>query len=453
MVFRQFFVAVATRTILMAVNCLGLVYFAAYQRMVMVSVLLAVTLMYQVWDLVRYANRTNRDVSRFLLGVEQDDFSQSFFDEGRGGSHRELRRALARVQDEFQRVRVEREESFRYLNTIVTHIDTGLIAVAENGDVRLINPAAKRLLGLDSARTLQDLERVSESLPGAIADLAPGQRTLLRFDRSERAAQLSFAATQVKIGQNVLKLVAVHDIARELDERELEAWQQLARVLSHEITNSITPIASLATIAGDLTKTAKGSKTADNTYTLDGRTFDDLEQVIATIGARSQGLVRFVESYRQLARLPAPEFQTIRLSDLLARVKQLLAARPDAGAVRIECVVEPETLELHADADLLEQALINIGINAMEAIAGRDGGRVELSAHLEARGRIVVQVADNGAGISQSALEKIFVPFFSTKSDGSGIGLNLARQIVRFHGGDIGVTSSPDERTVFTLRF
>jgi nitrogen fixation/metabolism regulation signal transduction histidine kinase len=437
----------------MAVNCLVLVYFAAHQRMGMVSVLLGVALMYQVWDLIRYVSRTNRDVSRILTSVTQDDLSQTYPDDGRGGSHRELRQALSRVLDEFRRVRVEREESFRYLNTIVTHIDTGLIAVADNDEVRLINPAAKRLLGLDSARNLQDLESVAKSLPGTIAELSPGQRALLHFDRSERASQLSFAATQVKIGQNVLKLIAVHDIARELDERELEAWQQLARVLSHEITNSITPIASLATTARDMIKAAGEQRTADNTCTLDVRTFDDLDQVVETIAARSQGLVRFIESYRQLAQLPAPEFRTVRLSDLLMRVKQLLAARPDADAIRFDCVVEPETLELSADIDLLEQALINVGVNAIDALAGRNDGLVELSARLGARGKIIVQVADNGAGITYSALEKIFVPFFSTKSDGSGIGLSLARQIVRFHGGDIGVTSSPDERTVFTLRF
>lgn len=451
--FRHFHIAVVTRAILLAATCLLLVYVTAHLHLKITAVLVAALLAIQVWGLIHYVEKSNRDVSRFLTGIQQDDFSQSFPDDGRNGSHRELQRALNEVTAEFRRVRAEREESFRYLNTIVTHIETGLVAVAKDGQVELINPAARRLLGMESVRSIGDLKRRSEPLAAAIESLRPGERSLLRLESDGGATELSLAATEVRIGGRGLKLIAAYDIARELDARELEAWGQLSKVLSHEIANSITPIASLAATATDLLSNVETGRAAGDNYSVNAATFGDLTEVVGTISQRSQGLVRFIEAYRRLTHLPPPSFRIVRLSDLLTRVKQLLLARPDAGSIRIECSVDPAGLELSADSDLVEQALINIGINSIEALRDRDDGVIELCARLGERGRVMIQVSDNGPGISQTAAEKVFVPFFSTKAGGSGIGLSLARQIARLHGGDITVASSPGGRTVFTLRF
>jgi nitrogen fixation/metabolism regulation signal transduction histidine kinase len=424
-----------------------------WARLGITSAVVAVVLTFQVWNLIRYVERSNRDVRRFLDGVKEDDFSQSFADDGRGGTHKELRRALRDVLARFRRVRAEREESLRYLSTVITHVDTGLIAVTPDGKIELINPAARRVLDLGSARDLRDLARRSEPLAAAIEGLPPGQRMLLPLDRDGETAQLSIAATELKIRSRVLKLVSLRDISRELDARELAAWQQQGRVLSHEIVNSVTPVASLATTARELLD-AVGAEKADGTgYRMDAETYSDLNDVVETIAERSQGLVRFVEAYRRLTRLPAPRFEVSPLSDLLLRVRQLLAARPDARSVRFAGSVEPDCLEITADVDLVEQALLNIGINAVQALQGRPDGVIELSGRLGPRGRVVVEVADNGPGISPAALEKVFVPFFTTREGGTGIGLSLARQIVRLHGGDITATSAPGERTVLTLRF
>jgi nitrogen fixation/metabolism regulation signal transduction histidine kinase len=452
MVFRNFHVAVVARTALLTGTCLALVYTAAVAKLEFTTVVIALVLAYQVWALIRYVEKCTRDVTRLLISIRQDDFSQSFPDDGRGGSHRALHRAMAEVLSEFNKVRAGREANFRYMNTIITHVETGLIGVGADGEIKLINPAAKRLLDAEPVHRLQDLARVRRPVADAIGELEPGGRSLVRFDRDGKTSHLSLAATEIRLADRVVKIVSLHDIGRELDERELETWRQLGRVLSHEIINSVTPIASLASSTRRMLGSA-GCNGQTGSYSIETDAYEDLENVMETIAKRSQGLVRFVEDYRRLTRLPKPVQQVIRLSDLLSRVEQLLLARPDTGSIRIETSVEPPSLELMADPDLVEQIIINIGANAIQALDGREDGLVEISGRMGERGAVVIEVADNGPGIADSAIGRVFTPFFTTKTGGTGIGLSLARQIMRLHGGDVGVTSVPNKRTVFTLHF
>jgi nitrogen fixation/metabolism regulation signal transduction histidine kinase len=452
MVFRNFHVSVLARVALLTGTCLALVYAAVVAKLGFSTVVVALVLSYQVWALIRYVEKCTRDVTRLLTSIRQDDFSQSFPDDGRGGSHRALHRAMRDVLLEFNNVRAGREASYRYLNTIVMHVETGLIGVNTDSEITLINPAAKRLLDTGPVHKLQDLARTRRPVADAIDGLEPGGRSLVRFVRDGKTRHVSLAATEIKLADGVVKIVSLHDIGRELDDRELETWRRMGRVLSHEIINSVTPIASLATSTHEMLGSA-GRDVASGSYTIGPDAFEDLERIVETIATRSEGLVRFVEDYRRLTRLPAPDRRLIRLSDLISRVEQLLLARPDAGSIRIETTVEPPSLELMADADLVEQTLINIGANAMQALDGRDDGLVEIEGRLGERGAVVIEVADNGPGIDESAIGRVFAPFFTTKTGGTGIGLSLARQIMRLHEGDIGVTSSPGERTVFALRF
>jgi nitrogen fixation/metabolism regulation signal transduction histidine kinase len=417
------------------------------------ATLLLAVLAAQIWDLIRYVERSNREVASFLAAIRQDDFSQSYPADGRGGAHDALRRQMTEVVTVFRRVRSEREESFHYLRTLVRHVEIGLIVVADDGGVALLNPAAKRLLGVGAARHLREIEPHSAELATAIGEIPPGGRSLLKLDRDTGTAELTLAATNVRIGERSLKLISLHDIARELDERELEAWQQQAQVLNHEIANSIGPIASLATTARDLLHDLESEPGGDVRPRLESGPLSDLHEIVGAIARRSQGLVRFTEEYRRLTRLPRPRIREVRLRALLDGVKQLLLARPEIRSLRVTTGVDPPELELMADGELVEQALLNIGLNAVQALQGQEDGTIELRAGLGEGGRIVIRVADNGPGISEAALEKIFVPFFSTKAEGSGIGLSLARRIVKMHGGDIRVDAAPGERTVFSLRF
>jgi two-component system nitrogen regulation sensor histidine kinase NtrY len=240
----------------------------------------------------------------------------------------------------------------------------------------------------------------------------------------------------------------VQNIQGELEEKELEAWQNLIRVLTHEIMNSITPISSLASTAYDLMGSQRtgGGASSDEAA-------GDIRGALETIHKRSQGLLHFVETYRTLTRIPKPRFQVVRVSDLFGRLRNLMTPQVSAKSLRLETGIDPGDLELNADPGLLEEVLINLVTNAVQALAGVPGGAIRVRAFLDGRGKVVVDVTDNGPGITAEQLEKIFVPFYTTKPSGSGIGLSLCRGIMRMHRGTILARSTPGVETVFTLKF
>jgi signal transduction histidine kinase len=227
----------------------------------------------------------------------------------------------------------------------------------------------------------------------------------------------------------------------------MEAWQNLIRVLTHEIMNSVTPIASLASTVNDLLVAPKsgGEVTAD--------AVGDMRGAVQTIQKRSEGLLHFVDAYRSLTRIPRPNFKIFRITELFNGVEQLLRASFKEKTVTLNIKVEPESLELTADPEMVEQVLINLLLNAIQSLDGKPDAKIELNSRLDERGRVVIQVTDNGPGIIPEVLEKIFIPFFTTKPEGSGIGLSLSRQIMRLHRGTITARSEPNAATVFTLRF
>ena len=256
--------------------------------------------------------------------------------------------------------------------------------------------------------------------------------------------QLAVYATGFRLREQEYSLVSLHNIQSELEEQEMEAWQKLIRVLTHEIMNSITPIASLAgTVNGMLNGAGQ----------VEDETIDDVRQALQTIQRRSEGLLRFVDTYRNLTHLPTPEFQILPVAELFDRVAQLMRPQLEEQGTSLAVEVEPRSLELTADAGQIEQVLINLLRNAAQALDGQQGGRIGLRARMDGRGRPLIEVSDDGPGIVTEALDKIFIPFFTTRQDGSGIGLSLCRQIMRLHRGTIGARSQPGEETVFALRF
>ena len=407
-----------------------------------VPVLAGLFLAWQVWSLVRFVDRTNRDVARFFQAVRHADFSQTFVTGGLGSSFDELKLSFNEVLDAFRAARAEKEAQALYLQTVVQHIGVGLVAFDRGGGVSLINTAAKRLLQVNRLGNLSDLERVHPGLAATLAGLGPRRKTLVRLEEDGEVRQLACYATLFRTGELEHRLVSLHDIQPELEEQEMESWQRLIRVLTHEIMNSITPISSLASTAEELLQRDA----------LAGEDVTDARTAVHTIRRRSQGLLRFVDAYRGLTNLPAPEFQVSRVDDLFERVARLMEQRFEEAGLELARAVDPPSLELTADPGQVEQMLINLLGNACDAAGGRAGARVELTASLD-RGRVVIEVADDGPGIVEEALDRIFIPFFTTRQDGSGIGLSLCRQIMRLHRGTISARSEPGVRTVFSLRF
>ncbi|MDH4197955.1 MAG: ATP-binding protein [Candidatus Aminicenantes bacterium] len=396
----------------------------------------------EVAALFRTVDRANRDLTRFFEAVKFGDFTQAFARRSPGRSFRQLRAALAEVMGAFQTARAEKEEQALYLRTIVQHVAIGLLVFQPDGKVDLMNNAAKRLLGVTQLKNVRSLEAVSPGLVRTLLDLKPRERALVRIERPDEQLQLALQASEFKLRARTFTLVSIQDIRSELEEKEIDAWQKLIRVLTHEIMNSMTPISSLAATAQDLI-----------TKSGDPDSWNDIELALRTIAKRSQGLLHFVDGYRNLTRVPKPNLKFFPARDLCSRVSQLLQAPLAESGARFECTLRPENLELLADPDLLEQVLINLLLNAADAVRGRENALVELAGFIDERGRPVIQVRDNGMGIPEENLDKVFVPFFSTKEGGSGIGLSLSRQVMQLHNGTISVTSRPGEETVFTLRF
>jgi signal transduction histidine kinase len=266
---------------------------------------------------------------------------------------------------------------------------------------------------------------------------------------------LAIYATSFKLRSKAITLVSMHNIESELAEQEMQAWQKLIRVLTHEIMNSVTPIASLASTDNTLIEKS-ATRTDDDYAQFSLESAEDIRDAVATIEKRSRGLLHFTEAYRNLTRIPKPKFSIFSVGECLDRTCQLLKGQLQKKGIELTTRVEPESLELTADRELIEQVLINLILNAVQALNGteKDGDRrIALSSYLDDRGRTVIAVTDNGPGIDKEVMEKIFTPFYTTKKEGSGIGLSLSREIMRLHKGSISVQSVPDEETTFKLRF
>ncbi|MGD9260348.1 MAG: ATP-binding protein [Desulfobacterales bacterium] len=404
---------------------------------------------YQIVELIRYVTKSNRDLTRFLESIKYSDFSQSFTNNLKGSGFDELNAAFSDVTREFQRAKLEKEEHFRFLQTIVDHVGIGLIAFNPAGEVELINNAAKKLLKIPRLGNIKDLESISLRLSDKLANLSPGDKDLIKLQQDDDLLQLSIYATGFVLHQQQLMLVAMQNIQNELEEEEMKSWQNLIRVLTHEIMNSITPIASLSSTAYGLLKDGRECEIPESM----NETIDDVRHAVNTIEKRSKGLLTFIENYRELTRIPKPNFKIVQIKNLFERVEHLMKDQLEAYSIKFQMQIDPVSLGITADPALIEQVLINLCKNSVEAVNGVSRPKIKLKAGTDGRGHPVIKVSDNGKGIKEEVVEKIFIPFFTTKPQGSGIGLSLSRQITRLHKATIGVTSTPNEKTVFKLRF
>lgn len=418
------------------------------------TTLLAVGIaIYQVIKLIQFVETTNTLLTNFLESLRYSDFSRTFEIKGLGYSFDRLAESFSVVIDDFRKVREEREQNYFYLETVVEHIGFGLISYREDGVVELINNSTKKLFKITSLRNLNELESFSPELVSRLMTISNGESIMVKIQKQDTILQLAIFATEFKVADRLIRMATIKDIQNELEENEMESWQKLIRVLTHEIMNSITPIASITQTLNYMIKDVRSTYT--NAFQDEGETetIDEIELAIETIHKRSIGLLHFVESYRDLTRIPTPKFTIFPVRDLFDNLKGLM--KEEMNKLNIQCIatIKPENLELSADEQLIEQVLINLLKNAIQAHEKTENPHIELKAFIDANGKIIIQIIDNGQGILPEVLDKIFVPFFTTKPKGSGIGLSLSRQILRLHGGTLTAHSEPDVQTVFTLKF
>ncbi len=464
MVFKRFSVQVSVRTILICVTAFAFIYIITKSTFIATPFIVAVFVIAQIYSLVNYVQKTNRDIARFFDSIKYSDFSQSFHSSVKGSFFEELNSAFSKIMDEFKKTRSEKEENYRYLQIVVQHVGIGLLAFAQDGDVELINTAAKRLLRINKLDNISELLTISPALVATLREIKSSRKALIRITVGNELLQLSIYATEFKLKESRYTLVSLTNIQSELEEREMEAWQNLIRVLTHEIMNSVTPIVSLSSSASSLldgTINAGNNRdeesgkdaSARSSGQLNGENLRDIKGALDTISKRSEGLLHFVDDYRNLTRIPTPNFQRIKITDLFARIEKLFGDRFHLRKIWYTYSAEPPDLQLTADPDLIEQVLINMVLNSISSLSSTPSPMIKLSGRIDDGGETIIQVLDNGQGIPEELQEKIFIPFFSTRKEGSGIGLSLARQIMRAHKGTITVHSVPEKETVFTLRF
>jgi len=417
------------------------------------SIFLALALLaaigFQVSQLVKVVERPTQDVSSFLDAIKFDDLSSSFKTESPDPSVQKLHREMNEALGKLRQSRKEKDSEYQFFKNIVQHVGIGILTFKRDETIQIINNAAKRLLHIDKVDRLHDLRDVSEDMVEAFLKLKTGGRELVRVKNGDETIQLSIYAIELTLRGEEVKLISMSNIQSELEEKEMEAWQNLVRVLTHEIMNSVTPISSLAGVVEE----ELHRKLLANELNMEKEEAEDMHLSIQTISRRSEGLIKFVKEFRSLTHIPKPKLAEVCIRPLLDELAMLHKKELADNNITISISVEPDTVCIRADKTLVEQVLINLIKNAIQAFGEKQDKKIMLSSYVNENGGVIVSVKDNGTGIEPEALEKIFIPFFSTKKTGSGIGLSLSKQIMRQHEGNIAVKSVLGEGTEFLLRF
>ncbi len=398
-------------------------------------------------NLYQYVTGLNRKLTRFLESVRYSDFTVAFrTDNNFGPSFRDLNDQFNEVLDAFRQARAEKEANLHYVNTIVQHVSVGLLTFDAAGQVELVNQTALRLLGIYRLRTLTDLNATHPDLAGLLQS-ATGAAAPVAY-QTGTDGELSVRCTAVRLRGRLVTVASLQNIRSELQQRELDAWQNLTKVLRHEIMNSITPIVSLAGTMRDIVETDLAKPVAHDPHLTES--VNDLRDALTTIEQRGAGVMQFVDAYRHFTTIPQPVLDDVSVENLLRNVAQLV--QPTALKNRIAITTASPILTIRADTAQIEMVLLNLVKNAMESLEKSANPAVQIEAAPDGP-HVVIRVTDNGPGIEPEALEQIFIPFYTTKKTGSGIGLSLSRQIMQLHGGQLTAESTPGQGSTFKLVF
>jgi nitrogen fixation/metabolism regulation signal transduction histidine kinase len=447
---KNLYVNILIRVLLIVAFSVLVAYFMIIGKSLRFSIICILIIIGLTINLISYLNGTNKKIKFFFDSVRNDDSNLSFPVDNRNPSMKELYQSMNRVNHQIQQLKIENREQEQYFRTLLEHLAAGIITFNEKGFVLHSNSAAKRLLSIDVLTHLQQIEGKDQKLFNMIKDIKPFERKLIGYSSESGEIQLSLKATSIKTQENELVILSIQDIKNELDEKEIESWMKLIRVLMHEIMNSITPITSLSESLSNIYSN-KGNAILPEQVS--AKTIATTLQGLNVIKEQGKGLMSFVESYRKLTRVPEPEKKTFKVSELMSRVTILYDSLQKNDKIQFSVSLKDPDLEFFADQNLISQVLINLLKNAVEANENNSKAVITIVANEGFNGHKEICVIDNGPGISEENLEEIFVPFFTTRENGSGIGLSISKQIMRVHGGNLKVRSVPGKETAFCLNF
>jgi nitrogen fixation/metabolism regulation signal transduction histidine kinase len=390
-------------------------------------------------ELIWFIDRFNRDIKTFLISLQQRDFTTRFQIQNRWGSFNELYAVLNRISDAFRSISREKEVQHRYLEMLFEHVRVGILSIDETNRIRYVNQALKDLL---QVQVITSLHTLDGPLAETVQTIRTNETRLVKVSVRTGVLHLSIHASEFKLEDTYYKLISLQNIRTELEVQEVESWQKLIRVLSHEIMNSVAPVTSLsATLHGLVIQERALQQNHEPLY-------EALDKGLEAIRTRSEGLYDFTQTYRKMATISKASRQPTDTRALIGHVEALL--RPQLDKHRIQFTINAQATIAHLDAALMEQVLINLLLNAMDAVSATPVPVISLAC-FEQQQKICFHIQDNGAGIDADALEKIFIPFYTTKQQGSGVGLAITRQIVQLHGGEVQVYSKPGEGAIFLI--
>ncbi|WP_318310939.1 sensor histidine kinase [Flagellimonas crocea] len=446
---RNFYIQLIFRVALISVTAIAMGFSLSYKWYFSLG-LCVLVLVFQVFSLITFINSTNRKIAYFFDAIKNEDFTLRFPERVNIESFKELNRSLNRVNGLIQEVHMQLQIREQYYQEILKQASIGIMTFNEKGHILFANPTLEQLLDYTPLNHIKQLKQVDEQLYQIFKDFKPFQRKLFQLSNEREQTQLALKSTPLKLDGQSLLLVVVQDIHKELDEKETESWVRLIRVLTHEIMNTITPIASISdSIIKYYRKGGKITPMEELNESQIKNTLKGLEVI------KEQGgdLMDFVQSYRSLLHVPDPNKTLVKGKDLLEKIDVLMSARLVDGDSEFSTICHPEELEFYIDEKQISQVLINLAKNGLQSVESTKGGEVRIVASVDENGSKYIDVRDNGPGIPPEMMDEIFVPFFTTKSEGTGIGLSLSKRVMQLHGGSIQVRSVPNSETVFRLTF
>jgi two-component system nitrogen regulation sensor histidine kinase NtrY len=446
-IFRNFKINVILRFILIIVMIFALAYTLFETNLWTLIFWLAIAIVFFIFDFIRYVERFKEHFIYFLQSINQEDFTLSFKESSLQKKDEKFSSILNEITRKFRQLRAEKESRHQYLKTVMDHINTGIISYNQQGEITLMNRAAAEILQKPYFRKIESLGKIDRGLYEEIRQLSSEKKSLIKMAHGNTLRHLSLQATEMKLETGYEKVISMQDIKNELDEKEVESWQKLVRVINHEIMNSVIPISTLSSVLDQMLSELSEKEPVNDLIR-------DVAEGVKTIDQRSKGLANFVKATKSLTQISTPVFKSFNVNVLFTRVSQLLSGEMDKAGVKLIMKPPHNKVVLNADFELIEQVMINLVKNASESYPENYPGKKSITVSAEEQdNRTRITVTDKGSGISEEMLEQIFIPFYTTKKDGSGIGLPLSRQIMRLHKGTLEVKSSPGEGTSCIMIF
>jgi two-component system nitrogen regulation sensor histidine kinase NtrY len=447
MTFRKFQWDILIRVLLLFITLAASAYLLV-KELYLYGIIVLPVIIYQVYDFYRFHKLAQIEVEQFVESIQYRDFSRNFNVSQAPVDLKPLRKGFNQINSAFKVISREKETQYLYLQKILELVDTGILSYeSESGDVIWMNDSLKKMLQVPYLRTVHSLDKRDVQLYEQVIGLKPGNSHIAVVHREKESIKILLSATAFQTEGKKFKLIAFQNINEALDETESKAWQKLLSVMTHEIMNSVAPISSLAdTLKNRLQESVQHLDNSNGVV-------DDLEVGINTIKRRSEGLLKFAEVYRNLNKITTPNLKHVFVRDLFENMHNLMQPTLNQKGIEMEIILKDPELMVDLDTNLIEQVLINLIVNAIEAVKEGDNPRIILSAGIAANNKVTVKVSDNGTGMTEEVMENIFIPFFSTKKNGSGIGLSLCKQIMMLHKGNITVQSVEGKGTAFALQF